>query len=253
MKKLFFIILFINLTINLFSQVTIYGGYKAGKYTFREAPVENLCTKFNLGWDFIKSEDNCLISFDPGSSNYQIDDYMNRINLPHGLELGMIGSIFENFGFQVGLNFLNQNTSGKRVNLMNGFTEELSLKTHYGGFTINFIFQKYKIQPFLGFDLGSTNMSYSYSNGIDEITNQKVGYDVKLLNSKVVPGDNELTTSINIGAFFNILKKDNFTIKISPNYQWRMLGNTEINQGNYYSYLFRHSNFTLSFWLAYEI
>lgn len=246
-------LLLIGSSIHIFSQLSFYGGYKVGKYNFREAPVENLCTKFNLGWDFIKTEDNCVISFDPSADNYQIDNFMNRINLPHGLEFGLKLSMTDYLGMQVGLNFLNQKTYGKRVNTTSNLTEELTLKTHYGGLTLNFVFQKFdKIQPFFGFDLGTTYMNYNYSNGTDNIKNQKVGYNVKF-GGKVVPGDKEITTSTNWGAIIKVIQKNKITLNLTPSYQWRFPRNIEINQGLYYPYIFNHSNLSLSIWLSYEI
>lgn len=253
MRPFTFLAILISITSSCYSQTFFYGGYTFGKYVSKEISPENMCTKFNLGWDIAVNEDGCLVTFDPNGTNYSIDKTMDWGNLPHGFQFGTVLSFEDVIGFQLGLDFLNQRSDGKRTNLTTNQEEKFSLKTRYAGLAMNFVFLKNSLfQPYVGFDFGYHTMRFWYDNGALSYDNNRLGYNIKL-SGNYVPGDKPLSIGFNIGTFINLVGKEAISLKLVPAYQYRLKGSDDINQVIYPDLVFNHSNFSLSFLLTYNI
>lgn len=231
-----------------------YGGYKVGRFLYVESPIDNLSTKFNLGWDISITEDKGMVSLQPGKTAYSINNKMSYVNIPHGTEFGVHFHIREKLGVQLGMNYLNNSVSGSRTNLTTKLEETFSLKSHTGAFTTNitFVLNKY-FHPYVGFELGRTYVQYDYSNGATEINNQLLGYRQKFLSISTVVGDKELTMSTNLGVNVLVYELNKLQLRVQPNFQYRIDKSIKIDQGVYYPMLFNHSNYSLSIWLAYGL
>lgn len=237
----------------LYSQSYIYGGYGIGHYFSKAPSAENMCTKFNLGWDISFNEDGCIVFFSPGSNNYSIENEMSWGNLPHGFRFGGVLSMQDVIGMQLGMNFMNQTSGGKRTNLTTNTQEEFSLRSRMGLFTMNFVLTKYRaFQPFLGFDLGTSSFRFSYDNGTVNYNNQRMGYNIKLLSANYEPGDKPIIIGFNAGCFVNLVGKGPISLKMAPSYQYILKGSGDINEVLYPDLIFDHSNVSLSFLLTYN-
>lgn len=254
--KFFVYLSFLLIFENSFSQSHsyIYGGYKVGRFLYVESPIDNLSTKFNLGWDIGITEDKGMVSLQPGKTAYSITNKMNYVNIPHGTEFGVHFHISEMLGVQLGMNYLNNTVSGSRTNLKTGLEESLSLKSHTGSFTTNitFVLNKY-FHPYVGFELGRTYVQYNYSNGSTEIEDQLLGYRQKFMSIATVVGDKELTISTNVGMNVLVYEMKKLQLRVQPNFQYRIDKSIKIDQGVYYPMLFNHSNYSLSVWLGYGL
>lgn len=235
----------------LFSQNSVGVGYKLGRFIYNQAPIENFCTKFNLGWDLSLSEDNCLIFFTPNKTEKTISKKMLRRNLPHGVDLFFSTEMLDNLNMNLRIHSLRQSTVGERTNSLSEI-EKLELTSRYRGFSIDFEFVKYKkIRPIIGFDLGVTSILYSLTAKDINIKNQILGYKTKL-SGNVKPGDKELTFSTNTGIIFELFKVNNFSFLMTPVFQWGIGSAVKISQGAYYPMLLNHSNLSVSISASYE-
>jgi hypothetical protein len=213
-----------------------------------------MCTKFNLGWEIGINEDGCLVTLLPGTKNYSIENQMNWGNLPHGFRFGGVFSYEDVIGFQLGMNFMNQRSGGKRTDLSTNTTETFDIKTRMGLFTMNFIFMKNKIfQPFVGFYFGYTSFRFSYDNGAVSYNNQRMGYNAKLFSQTYEPGDKSLTTGFNAGCNIHLFGSGAVSMKMVPSYQYILKGTGDINEVIYPDLIFNHSNVSLSFLLTYNL
>ena len=253
MLKQVLLLLSLFFIVSLKSQLQFYGGYGIGRYSVNETAPEILATKFNLGWNFTVNNDGCLIFFTPDNTSYSIEKNMNWVNAPHGMVFGTIIPFLDDFGMQLGMNWLNVKSSGKRTNLSNLEEENFSLKTRYAGFALNFVFLKNDFfQPYLGFDMGTTTFRFWYDNGMNSYKNEKLGYHVKF-GGKIKPGDKSLTFGGNLGCFIKLKQINALSLSLQPNLQYQVQGSSEIFCGSYVPYLFNHTNFSLSFVAKYTI
>ena len=254
MKSLLTFLSFICAIPMVRTQSFFYTGYGVGMYTSKEAPAENMCTKFNLGWDIEVNSDGCLVNLTPGANTYTIEKEMDWGNYPHGFRLGGVFGIQDVVGLQLGLNYMNQKSSGKRTNTANTITETFSLKTRMCLFTMNFVVMKNKtFQPYIGFDMGINTFRFSYDNGSIGYHDELMGYKTKLFGGSYEPGDRSLVVGFNLGCFIQLLETGPIAFKVVPGYQYMIKGMGDINEVIYPDLIFNHSNFNVSFLLTYSL
>ena len=243
------------LTATVVGQSTfLYGGYRAGRYVFREGAPQNYAAEFNLGWEFGSTEDKAIIAFSPSASEYTITKNMEWGNLPHGISFGGVIGIGEYAALDIGFHQFSQKSVGERTNLSTNTEERFTLQSKSGGIGFNVVITPNEVfMPFIGLDFGHFRFRYSYEAKDIDIRKQSMGYKVHVLGGKVDVGDKPLYLGMNLGAYIRVLHLKGFDLKLMPQYQIRMDDAEELFMGLYQGHEFHHDNWSLSFLLTKDL
>jgi hypothetical protein len=225
----------------------LYLGYRVGMYRAPEIPPQVYAAKFNAGWKF--RLDGNVILFDATSGEYKIDNNLEWGNLPHGINLGFVVDGNDNLGMQFGFFQFSERSSGKRTHIATGTEETFSLKSKTGGVTFNVVYSVGRFKPFIGTDMGTFKLIYSFKNDEYDINKQKLGYNISIFGDKV--GDRSLVARFNFGTFIEVAQFGNAALQLVPQYQMCIRGFEEINRLPYQDHIFDHSNFSLGLFLTY--
>ncbi|MBW7868979.1 MAG: hypothetical protein H3C31_11700 [Brumimicrobium sp.] len=185
--RLSFIALFILLG-NIISHAQNHGfiaGYNVGLYTYSEAYIENLTSKFNHGWSVLPSDNHKLLIVKPNTivpgtltKAMKWDRINTGIKLGWAMRVGGMGSRM----FTVNLYFQGATNSAKGQR----GDEELEIKSKHGGIYVDVnaslatIFRSnsnFLNHILIGYEMGTTvyKLKYSYKSTTYDIKNVTMG------------------------------------------------------------------------------
>lgn len=198
-------------------------GYTISMNKYVQSGMDNLSTKFNLGWDLDSSSLGIRIDFKPSGDEYDVKNKMNWNRSSTGFTLGANTDPMNDVSWEFNFTGQTNKESGKRTNLTTGVEEKFGLKTKFGG--INCIVG---LNPneYISFNFGMgvhlLRTKYSWESGIQSIKNQTMGLRVNPFSQEIKDGDRNLTLTFPVGATFKLLEVSDISLhaRVHYNFVW---------------------------------
>jgi opacity protein-like surface antigen len=250
MRRALVCILGIFYTCLIQAQTEAQAGYSVGLNRFFESKLDNLATQFNLGWDFDGADGSYKLAFEPGISEYTIENPMNWNRTTSGVLLGVGFLGDQRIGFDLNFVGCTNSASGSRTNKQTNVEEKLTLKTKFGG--VQFL-ANFNVNDWLTLNAGiGVNMfraRYSWTGDL-EIKNQTIGLRINPLSSEVKAGDRDLTLVFPVGITAQLIEINQFSIKSRLNYTFVWNDMVETDFITEYAYRYNLNNLSLSLFLT---